>query len=82
MRKEQIEKHVDKFDIVIESAEKQNYLNFSILSTEIWEKKLEINTYKFLVFTCVVSHFEKVIYFADSVLFDQIKIGFGVFFTR
>ena len=38
MCKKQIEKHVDKFDTVIESAEKENYLNFSILSTEIWEK--------------------------------------------
>ena len=81
MCKNQIEKYIDKFDIVIESAEKKNYLNFSILSTEIW-KKLEINTYKLLVFTCEVSHFEKVIYFSDSVLFDQITIGFGVFFTR
>ena len=38
MCKKQLEKHVDKFDIVIDSAEKKNYLNFSILSTEIWKK--------------------------------------------
>ena len=38
MCKKQIEKHVDKFDIVIESAGKKNYLSFSILSTEIWKK--------------------------------------------
>ena len=38
MCKKQKEKHVDKFNIVIESAEKKRYLNFSILSTEIWKK--------------------------------------------
>ena len=67
MCKKQIEKHVDKFDNVIEPAEEKNYLNFSILSTEIW-KKIG-NKCKFLVFTYVVSHFEKVIYFADSSAF-------------
>ena len=82
MCKKQIEKHVDKFDIVIESAEKKNYLNFSILSTEIWKKIGNKYLQVPRVLTCVVSHFEKVIYFSDSVLFDQITIGFGVFFTR
>lgn len=71
--KKHIYKHVNKFNV------------FILQTFQFYSKKLEKNlknTHKLLVVTDVVSHFERVICYAEVALFDQITMGFGVFFTR